>query len=414
MERLRQITRNLPTLLLSLLMAVVVWALAVNSIDPSVEQLYPNQIKVEVIGQAPNLVITNTLPSTIAVTLRAPSSIWNSLVNEKAPVRAIVDLSGLSVGDHTVPVQIQVGIKPAEIVSQNPRSVDVILEQLETKTFDISVEETGQLAIGYQADSPTLSETSATVSGPSSLVDRVSEVKVVNDLTGAQTSISRTLPIQVVDVNGVEVNGISINPQQVTLTQSIVQRGGYRNLVVRVVTLGQVASGYRLTSIFVSPPTVTVFSSDPLLVNELPEYVETLPVDITGLKDDIESQIGLNLPNGIELVGDQQVTVQIGIAAIESSLALTNVPVIASGLASNLTATITPNTADIIIGGPLRSLETLKVSDLQILIDLSGLLPGKYTITSGFSLNMPDLQIDNLLPGSFEVVIYVKGTTPVP
>ncbi len=414
MDRIRQFTRNLPTLLLSLLLAVVVWALAVNSIDPSIEQTYPNTVPIEVIGQAPNLVITNQLPPSISVTLRAPTSIWNTLQNEKAPVRAIVDLSGLSVGDHVVPVQIQIGIKPVEIISQNPRSVNLHLDQLLTKTFDISVQETGQLAIGFQADPPVLSETSATVSGPSSLVDKVVEVKIENDLTGVQAPIDRVLTPIAVDANGVPVNGVSINPQQVTLTQNIVQRGGYRNLVVRVITVGQVAGGYRLTSIFVFPPTVTVFSSDPALVSTLPEYVETQPVNITGIKDDFESQVNLVLPAGVELVGDQQVTVQIGVAAIESSLALTNVPVVASGLAANLTAAITPNTADVIIGGPLTALQTLKVSDLQILIDLTGMLPGKYTVTSGFSLNMLDLQIDNLLPVSFDVVIYVKGTTPTP
>lgn len=414
MERLRQITRNLPTLLLSFLLALVVWALAVNSIDPSVEKVYPNPVAIEVIGQAPNLVITNQLPETIAVTLRAPNSIWSSLVDEKAPVRAIVDLSGLSVGPHVVPVQIQIGIRPVEITTQNPRSVNVSLEQLKTKSITITVQEIGQLAVGYQASTPSLSETRATISGPSSLVDRVTAIKVLNDLTGAKDSITRTLPLRPMDENGVVVSGISINPEKITITQSIVQRGGYRNLVVRVVTVGQIASGYRLTSIFVSPPTVTVFSSDPALVSDLPEYIETLPLDLSGLKDDFESQVSLKLPDGIELVGDQQVNVQVGVSAIESSLALTNVTVEASGLASNLTAQINPGTTDVIIGGPLRSLETIKVSDLRILIDLTGMLPGKYVITSGFTLNNPDLQIDNLLPASFEVVIYTKGTTPPP
>jgi hypothetical protein len=42
-DRLRRIARNLPTLLLAFVMAAVVWALAVNSIDPSVEKVYPNR-----------------------------------------------------------------------------------------------------------------------------------------------------------------------------------------------------------------------------------------------------------------------------------------------------------------------------------------------------------------------------------
>jgi len=178
-ERLRRITRNLPTLLLSFLLAVMVWALAVNSIDPSVEKVYPNPVTIEVIGQAPNLMITSDLPQTISVTLRAPNSTWNSLLNEKAPVRAIVDLSGLSVGPHVVPIQIQIGIRPVEITAQNPRSVNISLEQLKTRSMDIHVEVRGELAIGFQADLPTVSMTSATISGPASLVDRVLWMRTV-------------------------------------------------------------------------------------------------------------------------------------------------------------------------------------------------------------------------------------------
>lgn len=414
MDRLRRIARNLPTLLLSFLMAGVIWALAVNSIDPSVEKVYPNPVNIEIIGQAPNLVITNELPETISVTLRAPNSTWNSLLNEKAPVRAIVDLSGLSVGPHVAPVQIQIGIRPVEITSQNPRSVSISLEQLQTRTMNINVEVTGELAIGYQADPPVISMNSATVSGPASLVERVNQVKVVNDISGVKDSVVRSLPLVAVDENGTVVNGISINPEKVTISQNIVQRGGYRNLVVRVVTVGQIASGYRLTNIFVFPPTVTVFSSNPALVDNLPEYIETQPFDLTGLKDDVETLVGLDLPAGIELVGDQQVRLQVGIAAIESSLALTNVTVEPTGLAANLVARITPNVTDVIIGGPLGKLESIKISDLRVLMDLTGKMAGKYTISSGFSLNILELRIDNLLPVAFEVVIYPKGSTPPP
>jgi len=80
-----------------------------------------------------------------------------------------------------VPVQIQIGIRPVEIIGQNPRSVDISLEQLETKSMNINVEVTGELAIGYQADPPTLSENMATISGPASLVNKVAKVKAENE-----------------------------------------------------------------------------------------------------------------------------------------------------------------------------------------------------------------------------------------
>lgn len=414
MERLRQFLKNLPSLITAFIMAVAVWVLAVNSTDPSVQKVYPNVVKVEVVGQASNQVITNSLPETISLTLRAPNSIWNQLINEKAPVRAIVDLSGLTPGQHTVPVQIQIGVKPVEVVSYSPRSVDVTLDNLMTREFDIQLDERGDPAVGFQAESPTISETKATVSGPQSLVEPVVAVKAVIDISGVKETVSRSITLAAVDANGSTISGVSITPDKVNINQSVVQRGGYRNVVVKVNTIGQIASGYRLTNISVFPPTITIYSSDPTLVDSIPDFIETQPMDLTGLKDDFEKTLGFNLPAGIEIVGDQTVTVQVGVAAIESSLALSNVMVEPSGLAENLEARITPSMVDIIIGGPLRSLDTININDLRVLIDLTGRMPGKYTITPEARLNLPDLSIENLLPTTFDVVIYVKGTTPTP
>ena len=64
-------------------------------------------------------------------------------------------------------------------------------------------------------------------------------------------------------------------------------------MVVKVASTGQVASGYRLTNISVFPPTVTVFSTNPSLVDRLPGFVETSPLDLTGVKDDIDIRLPL-------------------------------------------------------------------------------------------------------------------------
>ncbi|NMC85119.1 MAG: hypothetical protein GYA58_07515, partial [Anaerolineaceae bacterium] len=139
LQRLRGFVRQLPTLLFAFALAVIIWAIAVNSSDPSLQKAYPSTVAVEVMGQSPDLVLTSTLPGSVSITMRAPTSIWTAMIDEKVPVRATIDLSGLDAGPHTVPVQIEVGIKPVEIVSYNPRSVDVTLEPLISNEFDINV-----------------------------------------------------------------------------------------------------------------------------------------------------------------------------------------------------------------------------------------------------------------------------------
>ncbi len=114
------------------------------------------------------------------------------------------------------------------------------------------------------------------------------------------------------------ISGLTVTPGSISITQPITLLGGYRYVIVRAVSVGQVASGYRLTNIFVSPVGVVVFSSDPQLVNNLPGYVETQSIDLTGKEDDFETLVDLNLPAGISVVGDPKVLVQVSIAAIES------------------------------------------------------------------------------------------------
>jgi YbbR domain-containing protein len=163
------------------------------------------------------------------------------------------------------------------------------------------------------------------------------------------------------------------------VTQPITLLGGYRYVIVRAVSTGQVASGYRLTNIFVSPVGVVVFSSDPELVNNLPGYVQTIPIDLTGKEDDFETLVDLDLPAGISVVGDPKALVQVSIAAIESSLAIT-LPVEMIGLAPGLESSSSPATVDVILSGPVPVLSTLGPADVRAVVDLSGYEVGTYQL----------------------------------
>jgi len=412
MQTLRNLAKQLPTFLTAFVLALAIWVIAVNSNDPSVQKTYPSTVSVQVVGQEADMVMTSSLPNNISLTLRAPNSVWTSLIDEKVPVTAVLDLSGLGEGQHTVPIQIEVGIRPVEVISYSPRSIDVTLEPLGSNQFDINVVNTSGPPIGYQAGSPILDQTKATVSGAVSEVNRVTEIRASLDLSQVQADISEEITLKAYDAAGNIVKGVSISPEKVTVNETITQLGGFRNVVVKVVTTGQVATGYRLAAISVNPPTVTVFSTDPTLVEALPGYVETDPISLAGLKDNLTQQIGVRVPAGVTLVGDPSVSVQVSVAAIESSVSLTNIPVEASGLASNMEALISPDKVDLIVSGPLVALNAMNTLDLRVLIDLSGMKAGTYTITPTATLNNVDLAIESLLPTTFQVTIYPKGTTP--
>lgn len=406
LKLMRKWIRLLPTLLTAFILSLAVWISAVTANDPIVEKTYPSQVPVEIIGLDANLIITSETPQTVSMVLSAPQSVWDVPLSRTGAVRAVIDLSGLKAGTYTLPIQIQITPRPVRKISQVPETISVTLEPLEVKELPVTMTLRGSPATGYQLGDATISPDVVSVTGPATDVDRVEKVRATLDINQANQTINRTITLVAVDENSRAVSGVSIVPGEVNVTQEVTQRFGYRNVVVKVVVNGQVADGYRLTNISVFPPTVTVFSANPQIVTDLPGYVETLPLDITGAKDDLEVSIGLNLPEGVSVVGDQNdVSVRVGVAAIESSLTLPNVPVEVIGLQSGFKAVVSPEEVTVIISGPVVLLDQLTVTDVKAVIDLTGLTSGTFQLEPEIQFLISDLQAESMVPETIQVTI---------
>lgn len=408
MNALRQAVKMVPALLTAFLMALAVWVLAVTSSDPAETRNFPRPIPLEIIGQDPGLVISGSLPKEVTVSMSAPRSVWNSLSTASNPVRAILDLTGLPAGEHSIEPRIQISVRPARVLSVSPAEINVNLEPLATRELPLVVVKRGEVEVGYEAGEPSLNPQTAAVSGPENLVNQVAELRVEVDLTGITEPMQKAYPIKALDSNGTVLEGLAVTPQEAQVKVDVVQRGGYRNVVVKVVLTGQVAGGHRLTNISVFPPAITVFSSNPELVNSLPGFVETTPLDLTGARDDLEVPLTLNLPSGITVVGPQTVRVQVGIATIEGSITLNAVPVSLAGLGAGLQAVSAPTAVDVILSGPLPVLEKTSRGEVKVVVNLSGLNPGTYKLTPSVELANPDLRLESIIPGTVEVTITRK------
>lgn len=407
--------RNLRTLMIAFALALAVWVSAVTAADPDEVRPYPQPVKLEIIGQDPGLVIVGTLPGQVTITLRAPLSTWNELTSSEGQVRAILDLSGLGAGEHKVSIQPQVKVRPVRVVSVSPDTLDLTLEPLATKAIPIQLGVRGEPAIGYQAGTAKLNPEQIVISGPQSLIERVARIQADLSIAGVRQDIQSALPLHVLDSNGQVINELVINPNTVQVSLPITQQGGYRDIAVKVAVRGQVAGGYRLTNISVFPPVLTVYSENPAIVNDLPGFVETEPLNLNGESQNIDTRLKLTLPTGVTVVGEQTVHVQVGIAAIEGSLSLSGIPVEVIGLAPGLEAQISPGTVDVILTGPLPVLDKLTPGDVRFVVDLTGLESGTHQATPQPQILITDIRVQSLNPGTIEVVISPLGpATPTP
>jgi YbbR domain-containing protein len=408
---IRWLGTNLRTFLWAFAMALAVWVAAVTAADPDEVRLYPAPIQVEIVGQDPGLIITSDVPDQIELTLRAPRSVWDKLLSETNGIRAILDLSGLSAGEHTLDIQIQIPSRPVRIVSKTPQTATITLEPLATQTFPVNLSISGEPAIGYQAGEPSLDPSEVVISGPKSQVDRVMSLRISLNLAGVRDSIDQTVSVQALDENSQIVGGLGINPAQVHITLPVSQQGGYRDLAVKVVVTGQVASGYRLANISVFPPVVTVYSGDPTLVNSLPGALETQPLDLENANDEVTTRLAINLPEGVSLVGDQTVLVRVNVSPIQSSLTLSNKTIEIEGLQAGWFAQIAPDNVDVILSGPLPLLDTLSAQEVRVTVDVTDLEEGTHQLTPKVDILVSDITVESILPGTVEVVL---SRTPLP
>ena len=401
----KRFTKNLPSLFSAVALAVVVWILAITNTDPVEKRSYGRAVPIELFGLNPTLVITSEVPEQISLTLSAPVSTWGSELTSSSAVRAIADLSGLTAGNHSVPVNLQVDAQPVKVESYSPDMIEIVIEEVYSESFKIDLVQPSSPAIGYEAGNPTLSKETATVNGPASLVDQVFGIQAVLDISQAKEDIDTILALKAVDENGLTVSGVSISPEDVNVRMDITQRGGYRNVSVKVVTIGQIESGYRLTDISSNPLVITVFSTDSELVNDLPGFIETQPLNLSDASKDMVVSLPLDLPSGITVVGESTIKVSVSIAPIQGGVTLTNLPIEIIGLDPKLSAVLSPDRVDIILSGPLPTLDELIPGNVRIFIDLTDSEEGTYQLEPSFEINIQGVLVRSILPATIEVSI---------
>jgi YbbR domain-containing protein len=403
MKPMRWVGSNLTSLILSLLLAFVIWISAVTSANPNVEAEF--SIPLEVRQQSSDIAIVDPLPQTIDLKILAPESIIQSL-EEDNPLVAYISLTDITAGTYRFSVQVQIPdqLNPIRVLEQIPEKLELKVSNLISKLLTVSIQVEGKPAIGYQTSGLSWDGSSTTVTGQDSKVQEVAVVVGILDISDSTGSISKSITLEARNTAGEIVEGVTLQPETVLVNQSISLQGGYRNLAVNVTTQGVVEPGYRFTSITPAPPTVMVFSEDPQLVEGLPGYVNTKPLNLNGVDGYLETILELDLPEGVTVVGDPTVLIQVNVTALETSMVITReIEVI--GLLPGLNAQVSPSQVSVRVSGPVPVLENLTLRDIRVVVDLTSLEAGTHTLTPTVEILPTDIIWEDVSPATVEIVI---------
>ena len=407
---LRWIASNTALMLLALALSALAWVVAVEEEDPSLEERYPQAIPITPPEPPAGMIIVGEFDEYVQVTVRAPESIWRELTLDD--FTATIDLADLEPGGHDVRVQVELNKSPARRILVEPEYVTIELEPRTELVMPVHVQVNGEPALGYIRRPRSVDTRQVTVSGPDSFVTQVLTVSTQISVDDASADIEGEYRLQPLDADGAPVPHVTLTPEKVNVLIPIELSGYYRSLAVKAILEGNIAPGYFNPSIAIDPPAVTVFGT-PSVIAALPGFIETEPINVEGAQADVIVRPVLTVPPNVAVVSGQQVEVSIFIEPIQSSSTVEVTPEL-QGLEPGFTTTVSPETVEIILSGPLPLLETLAADDVRVILDLFGLEPGTHQVepqvvvpegTTAQSILPPTVQVEILtapttLPGS--------------
>ena len=285
---LNAFTRRLWLKMLSLLLALLVWAyiISVNTSltrtktfsSLSVESGSVTELSAKTLALATD--IHSEYAGKIDVTVEVPQSRYAQLTSDN--ITLTPDFSGInSVGKYEVPLR---GNSTYGTVTRiSPSTIQVTVEDLISRdiTAELEIVNEDEENYWYNTANFTLNPKTITVRGPASLMRSVSRAVVQVDVSGRSSTIRRGYTT----VSLMDANDSEIPTQLLTLSTraSIVNLEIYpkKRLEVSVdESLLHVPEGYEIVSVTVQPDTVVIAAGSDLL-----SQMESLSVDVGDVQD---------------------------------------------------------------------------------------------------------------------------------
>lgn len=397
------------TLLLSLVLALVIWLIAVNQENPLIKEQFAEAIPVTIVGLGEGLQPVQDLSKeSVTLELRAPRTSWESMKIDD--FRAVLDLTGLGPGEHDVAVKVTRRDPQVSVLGVQRPELTVILDRMVEKEVPVQVEIMDGTAYGYDWQAPIYTPVTVTVSGPESQVQQVTKARAEIFLRSAKSQVERTQPLVATDAQNKPIDGVMVAaPGRVQVVVPVEQWPGRKEVAVRVKLSGPPADGYRLSAVRSEPSTV-VLQGDPDTLSQVPGYIETEPLDLAGATADVRKRVALILPQGVTADMDF-VMATAGISPIEGGITVSE-PLIVRGLGAGLSADTALAEVDVILSGPMPLLESLNEDDVFTILDLTGLVQGTHSVVPAV-LFPEGIRVDGVIPETVEVVIKAQDTESV-
>jgi len=428
--------------LISLVLAIVIWFVAMNWHDPSENNSFSNPLQLNNLQvlERDGIVLLNydeLRDTMINIGIRGYRSAFRDLTAaDQANFIPFIDMRAVNsalVLDSDVPVTVVLPVSANllpgyELQFIRAANVEVELDKLESRSFAVHVHSLGQVGDGFELSSAEAANRNVTVSGARKFVDMVSYVRVEVELDNTSEDMEPSAALMVFDYNGYDITDLV--RLSVTETTVRVQVLPVRQVELRVIPTGQLASGFAIVGAPLSSEPFIGVAGTADRLDEI-EYVE-LEFDLDGLSESVERLVViadyLRLPNGLALSQNApgEVTVSVVVEPIITGQPLfvprSNVSVYGMTAIMQILTPYAP--VRVVVSGPRSVVNAMTAQDINILMDVRNLpigihmVPLRANLPDGVSLvgNLQSLQVQIFEPAQDEPELPdpLPESTPTP
>lgn len=293
-----KLTANLGLKIASFLCAAVLWLVVTNINDP-IATYRVNDVPVTI--KNANLItdrgqvyeVLDGTDTVDIVTVTAPRSIIDSL--DKSNIVAEADVNDLTSVD-TVAIKFSTNKYNDKLdsIKGNIDSVKLSIEDKQTRSLPLKSITTGEVREGYMVGDVTTEQNLIRISGPQSVISRVTKAQAEVDVSGFTSAISTDSNIRFYDEDGEEIvpDNIERSISRVRVSVDILE---LKKVPLTCRVTGRPAEGYDFTGeVSFSRSSVTVAARSNYLkkldVIELPEGI----LDVTDATEDVTALVDIN------------------------------------------------------------------------------------------------------------------------
>ena len=385
--------------LLSLALAVSLWAFVTEEENPTRTDFFSGAIPVETVNVPEGLAVAALSDGAVSVRVSAPEDTWDDLTIED--FRAVADLSTAKARENTVTLRFESKRRRVDVMEVFPPRVTVTLEPVTTKVVPVTVKLIGAPPLGYATVPGKTTPEQVEVTGAESLVALVEEAVADVNVQGVRVPLEQVFTLVPRDGRGGDIEGVTLNPGTVEVVLPIVQREITQAYVVTPMLRGTPSDGFNVTSISVEPPFVVITGTIEALQSLT--VVATDEVDVDGATSDVVRAAKLRLPPGLTVAGSDTVTVRVSVSPARGEIMLGLTPTI-RGLGPGLRADLATTLVEVRVAGEIPVLRALSPTSLAAVVDASGLREGQHVLPVQVTVP-PGVQVVGVEPATVIVTL---------